>query len=109
MYELVEQQPVIIENEKLPISLFAKNGYHFSKTIRIENSHNNHIVIGVGCNADNGKFWGSIVLSTWLFVIFFVTKFYPLLIAANLPLIYIMYLFFWKPTSFIQLQIIKKK
>ncbi|MBL0146399.1 MAG: hypothetical protein IPP48_12290 [Chitinophagaceae bacterium] len=79
IYELKEQQPVVIDDQPLPVKLMAKNGYHFSKPLIITSTTAPHILIGVGCEADNGRFWGGIVLSTWLFVIFFLTKLYVVL------------------------------
>lgn len=108
IYELVEQQPLIIENQKLPVKILAKNGFHFSKPLTITKDNSNIVLLGVGCKADNGRFWGGIILSLWLFMIFFITKFYIALILANLPLLYLMYHFFWKPKEFITIEILKK-
>jgi hypothetical protein len=109
IYELNEQQPVIIENEQLPIKVTAKNGFHFSQLLTIDDNKSSVLLLGVGCQVDNGKFLGSAFLSVWLFIIFFATTNYAILALANLPILYIMYYFFWKPKEFLKVWEVKKK
>jgi hypothetical protein len=109
IYELNEQQPVIIENEQLPIKVTAKNGFHFSQLLTIDDNKSSVLLLGVGCQVDNGKFLGSAFLSVWLFIIFFATTNYAILVLANLPILYIMYYFFWKPKEFLKVWEVKKK
>lgn len=106
IYELNEQQPLIIENEKLPMNITAKNGFHFSNPLTIKQTTTAITFVGIGCKADNGRFWGSILLSTWLFILFFATQLYLILFFANLPLLFLIIPFFWKPKDFITLKII---
>jgi hypothetical protein len=108
IYELAEQQPVIIE-EALPINISAKNGYHLSNTITISNENCKAILIGVSCVVDNGKFWGCTLLSVWLFIMFFATTNYFLLALANLPVLYIKYFLFWQAKHFLKVKIVSKK
>jgi hypothetical protein len=109
IYELNEQQPVIIENEKLPLTIVAKNGFHFSTPFVVNETTSSILLIGVGCSVDNGKFLGSLFLSIWLFILFFATTQYGILALANLPILYIMYYFFWKPAAFLKIWEVKKK
>jgi CBS domain containing-hemolysin-like protein len=109
IYELNEQQPVMIENEKLPIKITAKNGFHFSELLTIDNTTSPVILLGVGCQVDNGKLIGCVLLSTWLFIIYFAIHNYVILALANLPILYIMYYFFWKPKIFLKVWEVKKK
>ena len=45
----------------------------------IVNSTDN-ILIGIGCEVDNGRLWGGVIFSALFFTIFFVTGFYVLLL-----------------------------
>jgi hypothetical protein len=109
IYELNEQQPIIIENEKQPIRVTAKNGFHFSELLTIDATTSSVILLGVGCQVDNGKFIGCAFLSIWLFIIFFATTNYGILALANLPILYIMYYFFGKPKNFLHVKLITQK
>ena len=108
LYQLKEQEPLLIEQNNLPVKIVAENGFHFSKPLLIKKHPDKNILIGIGCEADNGRLWGGIIFSTLFFIIFFVTRFYPVLLLANLPLFYLMYKFFWKPKEFITIEILKK-
>ncbi|MBS1511998.1 MAG: hypothetical protein JST86_14210 [Bacteroidetes bacterium] len=107
-YELKEQEPLIIEENKLPVKLVAKNGFHFSKPLFIRKHKNDTVLVGIGCEADNGRLWGGVVLSGLLFTIYFATGFRILLLLANVPLLYLVYKFFIKPGEFITADIIKR-
>lgn len=108
LYQLKEQEPLILDEHELPIKLVAKNGYHFSKPKQITWRKADTILIGIGCQTDNGSLWGGIIFSALFFTIFFVTRFYPLLLFANLPLAYLFYKFFLKPKEFITIEVLKK-
>jgi hypothetical protein len=109
IYELNEQQPAIIENEKQPLKVAAKNGFHFSELLTLDNTTSPVILLGVGCQVDNGKLIGCALLSIWLFIIYFAIHNYAILALANLPILYIMYYFFWKPKQFLKISLITKK
>ena len=98
----------MLDEHELPVKLVAKNGVHFSKPFYITKHNTDNILIGVGCEIDNGRLWGGIVFSLMFFCIYIVTGFYLILLLANLPLIYLAYQFFFKPTSFITIEILKK-
>ena len=108
LYQLKEQEPLVLDEHELPIKLVAKNGYHFSKPRRITRHTADSVLIGIGCEADNGRLWGGIIFSALFFTIFFLTGFYPLLLFANLPLVYLFYKFFLKPKEFITIEVLKK-
>lgn len=108
LYQLKEQEPLVLDEHELPIKLVAKNGYHFSKPRHIRKHTADSVLIGIGCEADNGRLWGGIIFSAIFFTIFFVTRFYPLLLFANLPLAYLFYKFFLKPKEFITIEVLKK-
>jgi len=105
---LKEQEPLIIEQNNLPIKIVAENGFHFSKPLHISKPKTNPVLIGIGCEADNGTVWGGIIFSMLFFIIFFVTQFYAVLLLANLPLFYLVYKIFWRPKEFITIEILKK-
>jgi hypothetical protein len=100
-------QPIIIEQNKLPVKIVAKNGFHFSKPKYIKEYTTNPILIGIGCEADNGRFWGGIVFSIFFFGIFYITGYYSILLLANLPLFFLFYKFFIVPNQFITVEILK--
>jgi hypothetical protein len=106
LYQLKEMQPLIIEQTKLPVKIVAKNGFHFSKPKYIKDT-TNPILIGIGCEADNGRFWGGVIFSIFFFGIFYITGYYIILLLANLPLFFLFYKFFIKPNQFITIEILK--
>jgi hypothetical protein len=108
LYQLKEQEPLVIEEYHLPIKIMAENGFHFSKPLQLAKPKTDPVLIGIGCAADNGTLWGGVIFSALFFMIFFVTHFYAVLILANLPLFYLMYKIFWKPKEFITIEILKK-
>jgi hypothetical protein len=108
LYQLKEGQPLTIEAIDLPVKLVAENGFHFSKPMYIRQNTGAPVLVGIGCEADNGRLWGGIMISALFFIIFFATGLYVLLLPANLPLIYLVYKIFWKPKQFITIEILKK-
>ncbi len=108
IYQLHEQQPLVLDEHHLPLKLVAKNGFHFSKPRRITKTADAAILIGIGCKADNGTLWGGVLFSLLFFIIFFATGLYVVLALANLPLLYLVYKFFLMPKEFITTEILKK-
>ncbi len=108
LYQLKEREPLLIEQNNLPIKIVAENGFHFSKPLYLSKPKAEPVLIGIGCKADNGTLWGGIIFSALFFIIFFVTRFYPVLLLANLPLFYLVYKIFWTPKEFITIEILKK-
>jgi hypothetical protein len=108
LYQLKEQEPLMLDEHDLPIKLIAKNGFHFSKPFYIRKHSADNILIGIGCEVDNGRLWGGIIFSLLLFIIFWATGLYIIMLLANLPLFYLVYKFFLKPTEFITIERLKK-
>lgn len=108
LYQLKEQEPLLLDEHDLPIKLVAKNGFHLSKPFNIRKHTADNILIGVGCEVDNGRLWGGIIFSLFLFGIFWATDIYIVLLFANLPLLYLVYKYFLKPAEFITIERLKK-
>ena len=108
LYQLKEQEPLVLDEHDLPIKLMTKNGFHFSKPFYIRKHSTDNILIGIGCEVDNGRLWGGIIFSLLLFIIFWTTGLYIVMLLANLPLLYLVYKFFLKPTQFITIERLKK-
>lgn len=107
VYELREQEPLLITCDILPIRLVAHNGFHFSKPLYLRKHFDAPQYIGVGCEADNGRLWGAVLFSVLLFILFMVTGLRVFMILANVPLFYILYKFYIKAKEFITLEKMK--
>ncbi len=107
LYELIEERPLLINCDQLPVKITAKNGFHFSKPLYITKEFTSPLYIDVGCEADNGRLWGGILISALLFVLFFALHLYIFMLLANLPLLYLVYLFFLRPKQFITVEKLK--
>jgi hypothetical protein len=107
LYQLKEQEPLIIDEQELPVKIAVKNGFHFSKPFYIKNYPGKNILLGVGCKSDNGSLWGAVVFSLLFFVVFFVTGFHIVLILANLPLLFLFYQVFIQSKEFITIETLK--
>ena len=99
---------MVLDEHDLPLKLVAKNGFHLSKPFYIKKHTADNILIGIGCEADNGTLWGGVIFSLLFFAIFLVTGFYTVMILANLPLLYLVYKFFVKTKEFITIETLKK-
>lgn len=108
LYQLKEQEPLIVEEHQLPIKLVAKNGFHFSAPKHITKHTADNILVGVGCRADNGTLWGGVLFSLLFFIVFIATGIKAVLLLANLPLLYLVYIIFIKSSEFITIEILKK-
>lgn len=89
IYELIEERPLLIECDQIPMKITAKNGFHFSKPFYITKELTSPLYIDVGCEADNGRLWGGVLISALLFVLFFTLHSYIFMFLANLPLLYL--------------------
>jgi len=49
LYQLKEQEPLMLEENNLPVKLVAKNGFHFSKPFYITKHKTGTVLIGIGC------------------------------------------------------------
>lgn len=107
IYELIEERPLLINCDQLPMKITAKNGFHFSKPLYITKEFTPPLYIDVGCEADNGRLWGGVLISALLFVLFFALHLYIFMLLANLPLLYLVYIFFLKPKEFITVEKLK--
>jgi hypothetical protein len=107
LYQLKEREPLIIEERELPLKIVAKNGFHFSKPFYIKKYTGENILIGIGCNADNGRLWGGTAFCVLFFIIFLITGYQIVLLLANLPLLFLVYQFFLKPKEFITIETVK--
>jgi hypothetical protein len=107
LYELIEQQPLLINADQLPVKITAKNGFHFSKPFFVTQQFNGPLYIDIGCEADNSRLWGGVLISAILFAIFFATHVYIFMLLANFPLLYLVYKFFLRPKEFITIERLK--
>ena len=107
VYDLIEEKPLMIETDHLPIKIIANNGYHSSKPFYIKGSLNTPVYIEIGCTADNDRLWGGILLSFFFFILFFTTEYIFFLALANFPLFYLVYQFFIKHNEFITVSVLK--
>lgn len=108
IYELKEGLPLLVECHQLPVKIMAKNGFHFSKPFYITKPFSSPLYIDVGCEADNGRLWGAVLLSAFMFTLFLATGLHFFLFIANGPLLYIIYKFYVKPKEFFNIDILKK-
>ncbi|MEI9957808.1 MAG: hypothetical protein WDM90_16255 [Ferruginibacter sp.] len=59
LYQLKEQEALVVEENNLPIKIVCQNGFHYSKPLYITKHSAENILIGIGCEADNGRFWAA--------------------------------------------------
>jgi hypothetical protein len=109
LYELKEQQPLILPADKFPVKIVVKNGFHLSKPYFINQPITENYFIDIGCEADNERLWGSILTSFLLFWVYNATKLHVFMVMANLPLLYLVYKFFLKPKQFITVEKLNTK
>jgi hypothetical protein len=112
IYDLKEENPLLIRTDYSPTKIVAQNGYHSSKPLYIKKNTNDHVYLEVSCKANNTKLWAGLTLSVLLFVLFIVTHAVVFLILSNLPFLFLMYRFFVKHNEFITIGILdaeKKK
>lgn len=98
----------MLDEHDLPLKIMAKNGFHFSKPKNINKQKGDAVLVGIGCRADNGTLWGGVLFSALFFILFIVTGLYFILILANLPLLYLAFIFFIRSKEFITIEILKK-
>ena len=107
IYHLIEGEPLLIQTHQLPTKIIAQNGYHSSEPFYINEGSDKPLYIKVGCNVDNEQFWGSLILSAVFFTLFFLTSLDFILVLANVPLLFLIYQFFFKHKEFITITTVK--
>lgn len=107
IYELKEGFPLLVECHQLPVKIIVKNGFHFSKPFHISKPYASPLYLDIGCEADNGRLWGAVLLSVLLFVLFMGTGLHIFLIIANAPLLFIIYKFYIRPKEFFTIEKLK--
>jgi len=107
IFDLAEEKPLMIEPGNQPVKIIAQNGYHSSKPLYVNINPKEPLYIEVGCTADNARLWIAVISSALFFALFFVTGFSIVLLIANIPFLFLIYLFFIRHEEFITVSVLK--
>lgn len=95
IYPLREKEPVIITSGRHPTTLMVSNGFHYSPTVQLDTYANDKLALEVDCEIDNFRIGSAVFITFMLFAFYLVTGMRGLQIAANIPLLYLLWYFYF--------------
>jgi hypothetical protein len=101
--ELNHQQPVVVPATQEITSVVISNGYHLSRELELRFEHNKTYLYQVTCTIDDARLVTGILLSLLLFGLYILIGLIGLIIAANLPILYMLGVFYLDKRNFIQI------
>lgn len=99
--ELVYGQPAVIECKLKSTTVVITNGFHYSRTLELNTEPAAVYIYQVDCQIDNIRMFTGIFISLMLFSIYILIGLAGFMIAANLPILYMLYVFYGGRKDFI--------
>lgn len=93
---------MIIPCTSSTLSMVMSNGFHFSRNVEIRYEPNATFLYQVESAIDNYRLITAICVAIFLFVMYVITDMRALMIIANIPVLYILYVFYFQRKNFIQ-------
>jgi hypothetical protein len=102
IYELREREPlVILCKDGEVVNIIVTNGFHFSRKIKMRYNTANHF-FEVESFIDNIQLLTAAVLTLIFFGVYIFSGVKLFMLFANLPLLIMLFIFYWKRKEFIQ-------
>lgn len=101
IYPLKEKQPVTIAVTANPVKIMITNGFHFSQPLLLNTYVQDKYALQADCLLDNLRLGYGFFLMFLLFGMYWITDLRVFQIAANLPILYMLYLIYFRKKDFL--------
>jgi hypothetical protein len=101
IYPLKAGRPVLISVLTNPVKITITNGFHYSQPVMLNTYVQEKYALTAGCLVDNFRLGYSIFLLFFLFGMYWITGMRLFQIVANLPILYMLYLLYFRRRQFI--------
>lgn len=96
IYSLREKQPLIISTRHCPAQLVVSNGFHFSPPVQLDTLQQDKYALEVDCQIDDIRILSTVFVTILLFGFYWITGMRGMQVAANIPLLYLLWLFYFR-------------
>lgn len=104
IYPLKEKQPVTIAATSNPVKIMITNGFHFSQPVLLNTYVQDKYALQADCLLDNLRLGYGFFLMFLLFAMYWITDLRVFQIAANLPILYMLYIIYFRKKDFLFVQ-----
>lgn len=104
IYPLKEKQPATITVRTNPVKIVITNGFHASKPLLLNTYVQHKYALQADCLLDNIRLGYGFFLVFLLFGMYWITSMRVFQIAANLPVLYMLYLVYFRRKDFLFIQ-----
>lgn len=101
IYPLKEKQPVAISVSSNPVKIMVTNGFHYSKPVLLNTYQQDKYALQADCLLDDLRLGYGFFLMFLLFGMYWITSMRIFQIAANLPILYMLYLVYFRKKDFL--------
>jgi hypothetical protein len=101
IHQLRENHPVIIKSAQHPTRLVVTNGFHHAGPVLLDTAGQDKLALEVDCEIDNIRIFSTLLITLMLFAFYWVTGMRGLQIAANIPLLYLLWFFYFNRNKII--------
>lgn len=101
IYPVKEHSPVIITAHTNPVKITVTNGFHYTSPLLLNTYVQDKYALQVDCLLDNLRLCYGIFLLFFLYAIYFITGMRLFQVAANLPILYMLYLLYFRRRHFL--------
>lgn len=101
IYPLKEKQPVAITVSSNPVKIMVTNGFHYSKPVLLNTYMQDKYALQADCLLDDLRLGYGFFLMLLLFGMYWITSMRIFQIAANLPILYMLYLVYFRKKDFL--------
>lgn len=101
IYPLKEGEPVIITATTNPVKITVTNGFHYAQPVLLNTYVQDKYALQADCLLDNIRLGYGIFLLFFLYAVYFITDMRVFQIAANLPILYMLYLLYFRRRQFL--------
>jgi hypothetical protein len=101
IYPLRENQPLILSANANPVKIVINNGFHYSQPLLLNTYVQDKHALQADCLLDNFRLGYGVFLLFFLFGMYWITNMRLFQFAANLPILYMLYLVYFRRKHFI--------
>ena len=108
IYELKEATPLLIPCNDPITAVVVGNGFHFSRTLEVNNQFQGTFFYQVDCMIDDVNLVYLTCLTVILFGMYLLTDMRGFMLIANFPVLYMLYVFYFQRKGFILITAVGK-
>ncbi len=104
IYPLLSSKPILIFSEKNHLTIVVTDGFHFTKSVKLEYEQPGYYNLEVTCVLDDLHLMGGLFLLVVLFLLGFFTGFLIFRVLSFIPIAWFLFYYYINRNNFLKLQ-----